>query len=157
MPRHSLLRRRIAALEGLRAVIAADFPPEQNGDANARLLPIDLAHRAGELGHPQDSAAGMRWILLNAGLARREHPQTDYHCLAQDLPVAAREDGPLQSLQTKLREQALDTAAREAEASVAGAHNSRKLSAGRNLRQPQNPIARVWNETVQASPPPPLD
>lgn len=157
MPRHSLLRRRLAALEGLWAVIAADFPPEQTGDANARLTPVDLAHRAVELGYPQDSAAGMRWLLRNAAGAQREHPGSDYHCSPRDLQSAAREDGPLEQIQAELQSQGLNAAAQEAEGIVAGAHNSRQLSASRNRHRPRNPIARLWQEADQASPPPPLD
>lgn len=157
MPRHSLLRRRLAALEGLRAVIAADFPPEHTGDANARLTPIDLAHRAGELGHPQENTAGMRWILLNAAGAQREHPGNDCHCSPRDLQGAARKDGPLEQIQAELQSQGLNAAAQEAESIVAGAHNSRKPAAGQNRHRPRDPLARIWNKTAQASPPPPLD
>lgn len=157
MPRHSLLRRRLAALEGLRAVIAADFPSEHTGDANARLTPIDLAHRAGELGHPQENTAGMRWILLNAAGAQREHPGNECHCSPRDLQVAARKDGPLEQIQAELQSQGLNAAVQEAESIVAGAHNSRKPAAGQNRHRPRDPLARIWQEAAQSGPQQPPD
>ena len=157
MPVHRITLRRIAALKGLLAIAAADCQPEQceeKTDSEARLTPLDLASRAGELGWPQENTAGMRWTISTVGNAIREHPTQDYTCSRQDLQEAARESGPMRRLLKELESQAAETATTDGELTSAAAGPFRDFrstsisnllppSPGAGPTQPK-PNSRLW-------------